>query len=566
MSSAGTTPLRMHPGRINRLLVAAVLLTIGVLVGAAVVTYLAYQEATTQLALERTGELAFFAANRLEVELAKLAEPLEALARTEGMSQGRFADQRQALEDSRHRLAVYDGGVVVIDSRGTVLGTEPWRPEIHGRDWSNRPFFNQLLSSPSVYFSDVVEDGPEGAPVVVIGVPIVGSRGEFVGALAGMFVLGETNVSPLYASVVRLRLAQSGSTYLLDGGGRLLYASEASPVGETLGDVGLSGALAAGTDAVRLRDAQGRDRVAASAPVPGTRWTLLLVDDWEVLTASTQRYARTLTGLVGAGMLLPTLALVILWRQRSVQARQGEQADQELRLSQMMQSALLPRLTPALPGWMVAAYHQSAGGLSRTLYDLFITPEGRLMLMIGEMDPAGAAATTAMAVVRSALRSAARVGLSPAEALRQANATLYPELPQQACFACVYAILDPLTGRLDFASAGLSAPSVLGHTDSEPRAATPPLGRDLDARYDGEVVEIPPGGQLVIGGPGLSAINTARGESFSVEGAHELLRQLPEDCDDPSELLATGLREVLGYPSRLELDLTLLALRRRLPS
>ena len=344
------TGVALPRARTSRLLVGSVVLTFFVLAGAAVVTYIAYQQATAELVLERDRELAFFSANRLESELAKLADGVETLARTEALNQGNFSLQRQALEDARHRLSVYDAGAVLMDSRGIVLGTEPWRPEIHGRDWSNRKFFSRLLTYPSVYISDVVDDGPDGQEVVVISVPIQGGSGEFVGALAGMFKLGEPTVSSLYASVVRLRLPQTGSTYLVDGSGRLLYDSEGAAIGGTLQDVGLTQALTAGGGAYRTRDADGNDIVAASAPIPNTGWTLVLEDDWDILTASSQRYARILIGLLGSGMLLPTVGVALLWRQRNAQVLERELAEQESRLAQLMQAALLPKLNPALPG------------------------------------------------------------------------------------------------------------------------------------------------------------------------------------------------------------------------
>src|SRR3990172_1685749 len=167
MMGTRTALPRSRPSRNSRLLIASVVLTFALVGGGAGVTYIAYQQATAELVLERDRELAFFSANRLESELAKLAEGVGALARTEAVNQGNFSAQRQALEDARHRLAVYDAGTVLMDSRGIVIGTEPWRPEIHGRDWSNRPFFSRLLTSASVHISDVVEDGPDGQEVVV---------------------------------------------------------------------------------------------------------------------------------------------------------------------------------------------------------------------------------------------------------------------------------------------------------------------------------------------------------------------------------------------------------------
>ena len=557
---------RSRPSRTSRLLIGSVVLTFVLLGGAGVVTYIAYQQATAELVLERDRELAFFSANRLESELAKLAEGVETLARTEALNQGNFSAQRQALEDARHRLAVYDAGAVLMDSRGIVIGTEPWRPEIHGRDWSNRQFFSRLLTYPSAYISDIVEDGPDGQEVVVISVPIQGGRGEFVGALAGMFKLGEPTVSSLYASVVRLRLPQAGSTYLVDGTGRVLYDSQGAAIGGTLQDVGLAEALTAGGGAYRTRDADGHDIVAASAPIPNTRWTLVLEDDWDILTASSQRYARILIGLLGSGMLLPTVGVALLWRQRNAQVLERELAEQESRLAQLMQAALLPKLCPALSGWMLAAFHQPAESQGRNFYDLLITADGRLMLVLGEMNLAGPAATMAMSIVRSSLRSAARARLSPPEGLLQANAALFPELPQDAWFACVYAVLDPDTGRLEYANAGFNPPSLLGPPDGEPAPPATPLGKELAPTYLSHSIEIQPGGQVVLSGVDLSELSGLRGGPFSLQRAHELLQAVPEDCDDPSEVFATQLRETLGYPARLKCDFTILGLRRRFPS
>ncbi len=61
----------------------------------------------------------------------------------------------------------------------------------------------------------------------MIAAPVRSPNGEFLGALAGMFRLGESAISPFYASIVRLRLGQSGNTYLLDGMGKIARTTRA---------------------------------------------------------------------------------------------------------------------------------------------------------------------------------------------------------------------------------------------------------------------------------------------------------------------------------------------------
>jgi hypothetical protein len=119
---------------------------------------------------------------------------------------------------------------------------------------------------------------------------------------------------------------------------------------------------------------------------------------------------------------------------------------------------------------------------------------------------------------------------------------------------------------LEYANAGFNPPSLLGPPDGEPAPPAAPLGKELAPSYLSHAIEIQPGGQVVLSGADLSEVSGLRGDPFSMERAHELLQTLPEDCDDPSEVFATQLRETLGYPARLKCDFTIIALRRRLPS
>jgi hypothetical protein len=47
-----------------------------------------------------------------------------------------------------------------------------------------------------------------------------------------MFQLGEPTISAFYANIVRLRIGETGSTYLLDGDSHILYHRRSNPGGE----------------------------------------------------------------------------------------------------------------------------------------------------------------------------------------------------------------------------------------------------------------------------------------------------------------------------------------------
>ena len=264
-----------------------------------------------------------------------------------------------ALNKASPRLVVFDAGVVLLDRFGRVRATQPERPEILLSDWSDRPFFRELLTSSEVAFSDASPDGPGGRTVVAISVPVLDESGGFVGALVGMFGLGESRSSSFYASIIRLRLGQSGNTYVVDGNDRILYDSGYDRIGEVMDVAKLPGSSLQG-GAGRMRDAAGNDIVAGHAPVPGTRWTLVTEDDWATVTSSTQQYARILLALLALGIVLPALGIGLLLREQNAAMLERERTEQEARITNLIQQKLLPKQIPVLPGWSLAVSYQPA--------------------------------------------------------------------------------------------------------------------------------------------------------------------------------------------------------------
>jgi hypothetical protein len=166
--------------------------TMIILVIVAVVILYAYQDVTEDLVVERNQDLTRLAAGQLKGELNEYVDRLETETRSPDLYGNEPAVQREALGAASKRLAVFDAGVLILNTFGTVVATEPERPEILGQDWSHRIFYTQMFQSQirgsrEAILSGILADGPGGAEVIVVTVPITGPRGEFVGTIAGMF-------------------------------------------------------------------------------------------------------------------------------------------------------------------------------------------------------------------------------------------------------------------------------------------------------------------------------------------------------------------------------------------
>lgn len=285
----------------------AIILTTVALVG-----FYAYQQVTQDLTIQSSREVVRLSAGQLAAELSNYSNPLTTLARTAAIYEQNPADQRAALAQASNRLFVFDGGVVMLDNYGSVIAAQPARPEILGQDWSNRDYFKQMIRVPGTVFSNVVNDGPGGAPVVVVAVPITNARGELVGTLAGMFRVGAASVSSFYGSIVRLRIGAGQDAYLVDRNGLVIYHTNEDWIGRNLSTQPVVQQVNSGkVDALRTRDTGGRAIVAAFAPVPGTPWGLVTEQSWDVLLAPGQRYGQFLLLLLVLGLVAPAVVVTI---------------------------------------------------------------------------------------------------------------------------------------------------------------------------------------------------------------------------------------------------------------
>jgi serine phosphatase RsbU (regulator of sigma subunit) len=70
----------------------------------------------------------------------------------------------------------------------------------------------------------------------------------------------------------------------------------------------------------------------------------------------------------------------------------------------------------------------------------------------------GIPAALVMATTHTILRGDASGLLSPGEVLERANNRLYPDIPAHMFVTCLYAVLDPISGRLRYANAGHNLP------------------------------------------------------------------------------------------------------------
>ncbi len=289
-----------------------------ILLAVALVAFLTLQRTTEKWVLERDEATIDTPVSQLAADVEEYAAILTALSRTSDVYRGDAATQARALQHARDRLSAFDGGVVLLDSYGAVTAAEPPRPEIIGQRWNDRSYYRELLHSgqndipPKFATSDTVADGPAGAPVVVVAVPIIGERGELRGVLGGMFLVSPQSHSALYAAITKQQLAKRGVLYLVDRRGHVIYHSQREYIGadfslQTATQRVLDGRLGA----IRTQNPRGESIVASFAPVPGTSWGLVIEESWAELTRENRHYQNYMLSLLIIGVVLPVVVVTV---------------------------------------------------------------------------------------------------------------------------------------------------------------------------------------------------------------------------------------------------------------
>ncbi len=134
--------------------------------------------------------------------------------------------------------------------------------------------------------------------------------------------------------------------------------------------------------------------------------------------------------------------------------------ERERTTADALQRAMLPAYLPQLPdirfseSYSAASESQRVGG---DFYDAFELPDGRVALAIGDVTGHGLAAAVIMGEIRQALRAASFESAEPSAILDRASRLLVAS-GRTVFVTAIFGVLDPLSGRFTYATAGHPPP------------------------------------------------------------------------------------------------------------
>ena len=236
---------------------------------------------------------------------------------------------------------------------------------------------------------------------------------------------------------------------------------------------------------------------------------------------------------------------------------------QELEMAHEIQRNLLPKSTPQLPGYDLAAKSIPARNVGGDYYDYLPSGDRQLALCLGDVSGKSMPAAMLMANVQATIRGQTLLQPTAGDCMTRSNRLLYDSTDSDKFVTFFYALLDPASHELHYSNAGHNPPLLLSK-DGEPRrleTGGPVLGVVPSFSFQEATVKIEPGDLLLIYSDGFTEAMDRRFEEF---GEERLIEATRAAWDQPAAALVDSIIETVnrhaGDAPQTD-DMTLLALR-----
>ena len=230
---------------------------------------------------------------------------------------------------------------------------------------------------------------------------------------------------------------------------------------------------------------------------------------------------------------------------------QKERMETELKVATQIQSSMLPKGFPLFPDrteFDVYASMDPAREVGGDFYDIFMTDEDHLVLVVGDASEKGVPAALFMVITKAFIKTRALTGGSPGKILTDVN-NLLTEGNDTKMFVTVWlAILEISTGRFVYANAGHEKPAIKRADDEFSLDSTKHgfvLGGLKDISYSDYEISLYKGDKIFMYTDGLTEAHKDVHDLFGSTRMLEVLNKYKER--EPKELALAVKSEVMAF-------------------
>jgi len=244
---------------------------------------------------------------------------------------------------------------------------------------------------------------------------------------------------------------------------------------------------------------------------------------------------------------------------------QKADVEREFQIGRQVQTSLLPKSIPDIPGWSIALKWIPSHEISGDYYDVCDRNNGDYDLSIADVTDKGIPAAIFMAFTNTVLRASINGNTTLQEGVTRANEIICQDSNRGLFVTLFIARINPKKGEISFVNAGHNAP--LHYSNNKERFSNlaltgPPLGIDPKVIYTQHSVQIEPMDFVVFYTDGVTDATDLDGEDFGVERLQQVI--LNHVNGTPKEIVNSISKAVKNFmgPGTLRDDITIMISKR----
>jgi serine phosphatase RsbU (regulator of sigma subunit) len=285
---------------------------------------------------------------------------------------------------------------------------------------------------------------------------------------------------------------------------------------------------------------------------------LIYVDNGSVVRPFSQDDLDLLT-------VMANVAAIRIENARLAEVEQSEKLmEANLAEASEIQRSLLPTEPPAYDGWELAGINLPCQTVGGDYFDFIPYQDGRLAVVVGDVAGKGLPAALLMSSLQAKVQMLRESNPSPGNAVATLNRSLTERCPLGKFITFFYALLDPLSGTLEYSNAGHNYPLILRRDGSVEKLSGSGLVMGLFSavHYEVKKTKLAPGDLLVLYSDGVTEAADSADVEFGDTGLAEFLAARKEiRCEDIVNQLVEHIRKWRGTPAFAD-DFTVVLVRR----
>ncbi|MBS0556958.1 MAG: SpoIIE family protein phosphatase [Proteobacteria bacterium] len=267
-----------------------------------------------------------------------------------------------------------------------------------------------------------------------------------------------------------------------------------------------------------------------------------------------------------AGVFAAQCAVALHRAQLTERLVQSERVRREIEVARLVQMSTLPKTPPAIAGYDIAGAFRPADETGGDTYDFVPTPDGCVMVLMGDATGHGIGPALSATQVRAMLRVAQRLGAGLDDTFRHINDQLVADLPEDRFVTAFLGLLDPHRHTLSYHSGGqgplLHFHAATRRVDTHPPTTAPLGAMEQTALRPPRTLALAPGDVFALLSDGVYEYNDGAGNEFGESAVTALLsRHHTGSMAHLRDLLLDALRR-FGNGTAQQDDISIVLIRR----